>query len=190
MVALTFDDGPSRNNAKVVEILRAHEASATFFFIGRRMTKGAFDAESLLSVGEIANHTYRHSAGHPWRKYTYLSAKQEIKDTNSRIRKVTGQERIWFRTMGLERNTAVNRAMADTGVQFVGGVLVHDWGSGSGNRASSIKSRVKSKAAKNHTILILHETNNQTVKALPGILDWYHSHGYKVVTVSQLKGLD
>jgi peptidoglycan/xylan/chitin deacetylase (PgdA/CDA1 family) len=89
--------------------------------------------------------------------------------------------------MGLKRSKATNRAMSDSGLQFVGGVLVQDWGKGSGNKSAAIKKRVKSQAASNHTILILHETNNETVKALPGILDWYHSRGYKVVTVSKLK---
>ena len=190
MVALTFDDGPSRNTNTVIDILRTHEASATFFFVGKRMTSGAFDKDALLSVGEIANHTYTHSASRPWRKMSYSRAKWEIKATNDKIRDATGQNRFWFRTMGLERNTAVKRAIKDTGVTYVGGVLVKDYGSSSANRAASIKSRVKSKAAKDHTILILHETNKETVKALPGILDWYKSRGYKVVTVSQLKGLN
>jgi len=186
MVAITFDDGPSRNNAKIVDILRTHEASASFFFVGSRMTEGSFDAEALLSVGEIANHTWRHSKSHPWSKYTYSKAKTEINDTNSRIRSYTGQDRIWFRSLGLARNSAVKRAIAATNVKFVGGVLVSDWGKGSGNKSAAIKKRVKAKAAKNHTVLILHETNNETVKALPGILDWYQSRGYQVVTVSKL----
>jgi len=69
---------------------------------------------------------------------------------------------------------------------FVGGVLVGDWGRSSGNKSSSIKSRVTKKAWRNHSVLILHETNKETIKALPGIIDWYHSHGYRVVTVSKL----
>jgi peptidoglycan/xylan/chitin deacetylase (PgdA/CDA1 family) len=186
MVAITFDDGPSHNTAKVVDILRSHEASATFFFVGRRMTKGAFDAESLLSVGEIANHTWRHSKSHPWTRYTYSQAKKEIEDTNARIRSHTGQDRIWFRSLGLARPSAVKRAITATKVKFVGGVLVSDWGKGSGNKSAAIKKRVKANAAKNHTVLILHETNSETVKALPGILDWYQSRGYQVVTVSKL----
>jgi peptidoglycan/xylan/chitin deacetylase (PgdA/CDA1 family) len=68
----------------------------------------------------------------------------------------------------------------------MGGVLVDDWGRGSGNRSSAIKQRVKARASKNHSVLILHETNSESVKALPGILDWYRSRGYKVVTVSTL----
>ena len=186
MVAITFDDGPSSNTAKVVEILRTHDASATFFFVGKRMNSRPADVESVAAVGEIANHTWRHSASHPWKKYTYSKAKQEIQDTNDVIRSYTGQERIWFRTLGLQRNKAVNRAIEDTGVKYVGGVLVGDWGSGSSNRASAIKSRVAKKASANHAVLILHETNNQTVKALPAIIDWYHMRGYKVVTVSEL----
>jgi len=188
-IALTFDDGPSRNTNKVIEILKEHDARATFFFVGKRMTSGAFDKDALLSVGEIGNHTYTHSASRPWRSLTYSRAFSEISKTNARIRKVTGQDRIWFRSMGLERNKSVNRAIKDTGVQFVGGILVKDYGSGSGNKASSITARVKKKAARDHSILILHETNKQTIKALPGILDWYHDHGYQIVTVSELKGL-
>jgi len=186
MVAITFDDGPSGNTAKVVEILRSHDASATFFFVGKRMNSRPDDVRAVGEVGEIANHSWRHSASHPWKKYSYSKAKKEIKDTNELIRSYTGQNRIWFRSMGLQRNKTTDRAIRDSNVKFVGGVLVSDWGRGSGNKASAIKSRVTKKASANHTILILHETNSQTVKALPGILDWYHNRGYQVVTVSKL----
>lgn len=186
MVAITFDDGPSRNTAKIVDILRTHEASATFFFVGKRMTRGSFDASAVLQVGEVGNHTWRHSKAHPWKKLSYSQAKQEIRDTSSRILNRTGQKCVWFRSVGLKRTKASDRAMRDSNVRFVGGVLVNDWGKGRGNKAAAIRQRVTKKAAGNHTVLILHETNNETVKALPGILDWYRRHGYQVVTVSQL----
>jgi len=187
VIALTFDDGPSRNNPKVVEILRSHDASATFFFVGKRMTKGAFDPTSLLEVGEVGNHTWKHSNSHPWKKLSYAAAKKEIRDTNTRIFGRTGQKCVWFRSVGLQKSKASDRAIKSAGMRNVGGVLVEDWGRRSGNKSSAIKKRVIRKASKSGSILILHETNKETIKALPGILDWYHDHGYKVVTVSQLK---
>lgn len=188
-IALTFDDGPSRNTAKVVRILKSHEASATFFFVGARMTKGAFEPASLLEVGEVGNHTWKHSKSHPWKKLSYSKAKTEIRKTNERIVKQTGQTPVWFRSVGLHRSKASDKAMRKYGMRHVGGVLVDDWGKSSRNKASRIKSRAISRASKNGSILILHETNKETIKALPGILDWYEGHGYEIVTVSELKGL-
>lgn len=39
LVAFTFDDGPSHNTAKIVDILKKYNATATFFVLGNKVEK-------------------------------------------------------------------------------------------------------------------------------------------------------
>ncbi len=61
--AMTFDDGPSKNYPKLIEILKKHNVKATFFVNG----KNAESPEASEWLGQIAhaghfvaNHTYNH----------------------------------------------------------------------------------------------------------------------------------
>ncbi len=61
-LCLTFDDGPSSQNTRqVLDLLAAHEARATFFVVGSRISG---KEELLLRMvderHEIGNHTYSH----------------------------------------------------------------------------------------------------------------------------------
>lgn len=70
-VALTFDDGPSRANApRLLEILHARRAPATFFLAGRNVTARPGHVRRIARAGHtIYNHTYDHS------KLTTLSSR-------------------------------------------------------------------------------------------------------------------
>jgi peptidoglycan-N-acetylglucosamine deacetylase len=61
-VALTFDDGPDPEvTPRVLELLEAHGASASFFLIGRRAARHPALARELVRRGHSAeNHTDRH----------------------------------------------------------------------------------------------------------------------------------
>lgn len=61
-VALTFDDGPSRENSRrLADILARHRVQATFFMTGRSVTAQPGRARMLAGDGHrIYNHTYDH----------------------------------------------------------------------------------------------------------------------------------
>jgi peptidoglycan/xylan/chitin deacetylase (PgdA/CDA1 family) len=61
MVALSFDDGPHpRFTLQVLEILRQHDATATFFLIGERAIRHP-DVVSQIKAGghEVGNHYFK-----------------------------------------------------------------------------------------------------------------------------------
>jgi peptidoglycan/xylan/chitin deacetylase (PgdA/CDA1 family) len=64
-VALTFDDGPDPEvTPRVLDLLDAHGASASFFLIGRRAARHAPLVRDLVRRGHSAeNHTHRHLWG-------------------------------------------------------------------------------------------------------------------------------
>jgi peptidoglycan/xylan/chitin deacetylase (PgdA/CDA1 family) len=61
-VAITFDDGPSREfTPLILDILKEYEVPAAFFLVGVHVEKYPDVAERIVSEGhEIGNHTYRH----------------------------------------------------------------------------------------------------------------------------------
>jgi peptidoglycan/xylan/chitin deacetylase (PgdA/CDA1 family) len=60
-VALTFDDGPSPDTERILDVLRAQEASATFFMVGREVESFPGIAQRVLAAGhEVGNHSYSH----------------------------------------------------------------------------------------------------------------------------------
>lgn len=62
-VALTFDDGPSPDTERILDALGAHEASATFFMVGREVESLPGIAQRVLAEGhEVGNHSYSHSS--------------------------------------------------------------------------------------------------------------------------------
>src|ERR1700674_2066104 len=60
-VALTFDDGPSVDTERILDVLATHKLSATFFMIGRNVERLPQTARRVVAEGhEIGNHSYSH----------------------------------------------------------------------------------------------------------------------------------
>jgi len=60
-VALTFDDGPSPDTERILDVLAAHQVSATFFMVGREVESFPGIAQRVLAEGhEVGNHSYSH----------------------------------------------------------------------------------------------------------------------------------
>lgn len=62
VVALTFDDGPDPDNtARILDLLKEHNAKATFFVIGEKVKRNPELVKREAEEGhELANHTYHH----------------------------------------------------------------------------------------------------------------------------------
>ena len=62
MVALTFDDGPTRKyTTMILDCLKENHCYATFFVLGSRIEKAPDLLERMILEGnEIGNHTYSH----------------------------------------------------------------------------------------------------------------------------------
>lgn len=60
---LTFDDGPSNHTSKLLDILKTHNVSATFFMVGANVERNATQVliKRMLTEGHlVASHTYSH----------------------------------------------------------------------------------------------------------------------------------
>ncbi len=60
-IALTFDDGPSCETEKVLDLLKKYNAKGTFFIWGQRIKGREKTIERIIREGhEIGNHSYEH----------------------------------------------------------------------------------------------------------------------------------
>lgn len=75
-VYLTFDDGPSRNTEKVLDVLQSYDVKATFFVIGQTDDYELSLYERIIDEGHaLGLHSYTHNTGK-----IYASASDYIQD--------------------------------------------------------------------------------------------------------------
>ncbi|MFJ7920301.1 polysaccharide deacetylase family protein [Lysinibacillus fusiformis] len=61
VVALTFDDGPTKNTEAILSLLDDYQVKATFFLIGKDIEGQPEEAKKIAEAGhQIGNHTYSH----------------------------------------------------------------------------------------------------------------------------------
>lgn len=178
VVALTFDDGPSKYTKDILDILKKYDACGTFFLIGNKVSFYGEVLREMLSEGnEIGNHSYDH-------KYLTRLSEEEVKDeinkTQDEIKRVTGYTPTLFRpTYGGYNNTL--KSYID--LTFVlWDVDSRDW---SVKSTEGIMSNVF-KDVKSGSIILFHDNHEYSVNALPSVIKELKKQEYKFVTVSEL----
>lgn len=182
-VALTFDDGPSRGTEPILKILKRERAHATFFFCGRTLRgPGMRYARDAAAAGhDIGNHTTHHRA------LTRLSAKRmakEITANQARIARVTGYEPRFVRPRGGVYDAAALKSLGKA--RLVLALWSVRAGDADGSATVASITRNATTGVRPGSIILLHETNPDTVKALPGILAELKRKGLTPVTLSTL----
>ena len=181
-VALTLDDGPGEETARVLEILREHHAHATFFVVGRRASKHTSSVREMVEQGhEVGDHTWTHPE--PGAVSESALAKQ-FDRTQKLVAELTGHAPRFARTRG---GTFTDTTMANLKSR---GIVFAHWSIHSNDvePSPSVAQIVKNatSGATPGSIILLHETNPNTVLALPAILKELERKGLHPVTLSQL----
>jgi cellulose synthase/poly-beta-1,6-N-acetylglucosamine synthase-like glycosyltransferase/spore germination protein YaaH/peptidoglycan/xylan/chitin deacetylase (PgdA/CDA1 family) len=202
-IALTFDDGPDRRwTPQILDILKAKNAPATFFVIGKNMQvyPGIVRREDEMGM-VLGSHTYTHpniavlpTAG------TDL----ELNATQRLFAVVTGKSFRLFRPpyFGDAEPSTPAEVNPLVTAQKLGYLIVglridtEDWKK---PPASVIISNVMNRLAQPATadepagqVILLHDSGgdrSRTVEALPALIDQLRAKGYTLVTVAQLAGL-
>ena len=194
---LTFDDGPSINTEKILDILDQYDAKATFFVIYHKKMESKYKA--IVKRGHtIALHSYTHTYSK-----IYKSEKGYYDDLNKihdYVQKVTGVDSRIIRFPGGSSNTVsrkYNKTIMKTLKQSVTdkGYYFHDWNVDSTDAAGInrdpdlLVSKVKAGAKKKNVInVLMHDTGkskNTTVEALPRIIEYLQSQGYKLEPLTE-----
>ncbi len=181
-VALTFDAAWGNEDTEtLIEILRQHDARATFFIVGQWVDKYPQSVRALYEAGhEIGNH----SDTHP--HMSALSSSQiqvELNSCADKIEAITGVRPVVFRPPFGEYDNEViltSRECGEMPIQWDVDSL--DWKELS---AIEIYERVIGRVQPG-SIVLFHNAAIHTPEALPVILDELERQGYDFVTVPEL----
>lgn len=179
-IALTFDDGPAAPTARLLDILSANNARATFFVLG--VQAGGYPGEMKRIVNDghsIGNHTYMHS---DLLSVSLEEAKNEIAQARNIISSMTGVTPTFARApYGL-----IDDARArDLGLPFIGWTVDPlDW---QNKNSGSIYEHVMSHASPG-AVVLSHDIYGSTVDAYARIIPELSAAGYVFVTIPQLLG--
>lgn len=193
VVYLTFDDGPSENTGKILDILKKYNAKGTFFVTGTNKgynsnIKRAFDEGNTIGL-----HTYTHKYSIYASESTYYDDLGKVSDM---VQDITGVRTPYIRFPGGSSNT-VSRSYASgimsklvKSVQSRG-YKYYDWNVSSGDAAGNtmpvdyIISHATSGSGEKLCILF-HDSSPKTttVEALPKIIEYYKSRGYAFLPIT------
>ena len=181
-VALTFDAAwGADKTSKIVNILKENNVGGTFFLVGFWSEKYPDKIREIDNAGLTIG---THSNTHP--QMSTLSAHQmniELATSMNLITNVTGKKVEYFRPpYGDYNDTLINTAsgLGLKTIQWDTDTL--DW---KGLSASEILSRVKA-SVKNGSIILMHNNSDHILEALPMIIDYLKSQGYKMVNIDEL----
>lgn len=181
-VALTFDDGPSKDTTPaLLEIFKKYNVKASFFLMGKSITEQTVKySEMAYAMGcELCNHSENHKG------MSSLSDEEIVEEINiaeEKIKKITGKDTVFFRPPYIDYN---NRMMELIDKIFICGDGAEDWVA-----EISAEERFEriTKQVKNGSVILLHdmEGNVNTVKAVEMIIPKLIEEGYEFVTMSEL----
>ena len=183
-VALTFDDGPTPYTDRLLGILTANKAKATFFEIGNKVAANPAGAKRVVDAGmELGNHTWEHP------NMTTLPPPDvpgQLTRANDAIAAASGVTPKLWRPPGGLTNEAVNEQAAKVGLAgILWDVIPYDWINDSNTAASRYLLLTQIKPG---SVVLLHDTYSSTVDIVEQFIPVLKANNYHLVTVSQLLG--
>ncbi len=162
----------------MIEVLKEKKVNATFFIGGVWAVKNENLLKEINELGfELANHGYNH------KDHDKLNAehnRQEISATHEIVRRITGVEMNLFAPPSGAYNQTTLDVASKLGYKTIMWTLdTIDWRD---KNTDLIYSRAIKKLT-NGALVLMHPTQN-TLEALPKIIDYYLENGYSVVNVS------
>lgn len=194
VVYLTFDDGPSNNTEKILDILDQYGAKATFFVTGNNRKRDDLIKRAYDEGHSIGLHTYSHDYPSVYASMdAYFDDLQKISDM---VKEITGEESHIIRFPGGSSNTVsakyVKGLMTELTKEVQArGYQYFDWNCDStdaeGNRRPvDVLVRNATSSSKDHVNILMHDTDakNTTVEALPQIIQSYKDRGYTFLGIT------
>lgn len=179
VVALTIDDGPDANDPRILDILRAHGAKATFFYIGAKIPAHRDIARLVAASGnEVGSHTQTHPMT------TDLKPAQRewnLAQAEAALASV-GVTATWFRPPYGDVDDALAHLARSHGMATVLWTAdSQDW---KDTGPDVVRRRVVERLAPG-AVVLMHSTKAATVAALPAILEEGERQGFRFVTMTE-----
>lgn len=195
-VYLTFDDGPSENTQKVLDVLDKYGIKATFFVTGMHpdyfnMIKKCHDKGHTIGL-----HTYTHEYDQVYASVdAYWNDLNQIGDT---VRQQIGYVPCFIRFPGGSSNTisanftkgimtTLSQQVVDAGYQYF------DWdascGDGAEHTADELVDATMADTSYGYKsiVFLMHDgtAKETTAEALPRIIEYFRSEGYEFAPIDR-----
>ncbi|WP_276931382.1 polysaccharide deacetylase family protein [Dubosiella newyorkensis] len=188
VVYLTFDDGPSENTAKILDILDKYNAKATFFVTGNHPEYNKYMKRAAKEGHTIGLHTYTHNYSQLYSsEEAYFDDLQQISDM---VEDVTGKKSKVIRFPGGSSNmisanyvdglmTTLTQKVQEQGYQYFDWNVDSTDASGNGVPVSQLVENATA-SDDQYINILMHDTDakDTTVEALPEIIKYYKDKGY------------
>lgn len=179
-VALTWDDGPGPDTARLLDSLQAAGARGTFFWLGPQAAKHSDEVRRAASLGVVGNHGWSHA------QLNKLSRDGQARDVQ--------RGAAAFAAAGAPAPTllrppygAFNGTTRTLGVPLViWDVDTLDWFT---KDRQAVVDAVLTQVTPG-SIVLMHDIHAPTVDAAPAILEGLARRGYTTVTVPELMGAE
>lgn len=180
---LTFSGGPHYYaTPKILDILKEKKVKATFFVCGTKATNHVNLLKRMhAEKHEIGNHGYYN---HVFTRLTAENVLQGLSATNKLIQEVTSAEVKHCRPPSGNTNADINQS-----IKHSANMKVILWSLDPRDVMETDSQKIVdgvTKKAKPGDIVLLHDTTNQTITALPAMIDELYRQGYEFLTISEV----
>lgn len=179
-VYLTFDDGPSSNTNRILDILAQYDVKATFFVVGKEEEKYQALYNRIVQEGHtLAMHSYSHKYKEIYQSVDSYAA--DLSKLQEFLYDTTGVWCRYCRFPGGSSNTVSSVDMHDLIAYLDGQDMTYfDWNISSGDAASAyispediIKNCTGNIEDFDEAMILMHDASNKnsTVEALPALIE-------------------
>ena len=179
-VYLTFDDGPSSNTNKILDILAQYDVKATFFVVGK---EGEWAEDAYKRIVEEGHTLGMHSYTHVYQSI-YASVEADAEDLNrlkDYLYEVTGVESRFVRFPGGSSNKVSDINMREF-IAYLNeeGITYFDWNVSSGDAGGRlleaeeiVANCINGIGNKDTVVILMHDAAGRptTVEALPALIE-------------------
>lgn len=193
-VYLTFDDGPSSNTDRILDILAEYDVKATFFVVGKEEEKYRPLYNRIVQEGHtLGMHSYSHKYNEIYQSVD--SYAEDLCKLQEFLYDMTGVRCRYCRFPGGSSNSVSNVDMHDLiGYLDERNMVYFDWNVSSGDAASGYISpeEIVANCTGNlenfdEAIILMHDASNKnsTVEALPKLIETIQAmEDTKIVPIS------
>jgi len=179
MIALTFDDGPNTpNTQRIVEILKANNAVATFFELGYRMEQNSSKMEMIINNdNQIGNHSFNHKI---YTKITTAEMMDQIDSTNALMKQIVNTTATVVRPPNGSMNDSVRQNIGYPMILW--NVDSKDWESR--NKDAIVKAVLSN--LDDGDIIVMHDIYSTSADAIEVLVPELIKQGYQLVTIQEM----
>lgn len=185
VVALTFDDGPTKNTDDILTLLKKYNVKTTFFLVGNEIERNPESAKKIVDEGhQIGNHTYSHQ------RMIFKSSsfiKGEIEKTDDLIRSIGYEGEIDFRPPNGKKIIGLPYYLFKAKKDTITWNLEPDLIINITDKIDYINANVTP-----GSIILMHpmyDESGEELKVIEGIIESLLSKEYTFVTVNELQNL-